>query len=420
MTATVRTIEVHELPDWVACMGAGFFNDLADGYAEYFAPEVDFDRTWAGIDDGRLVGTLRSFASELTVPGPGFVSAAALTNVTVSATHRRQGLLTRMITADLEAAAGRGEQVGILIASEYPIYGRFGYGPAVEMATYKVHSSDVRFRQPSSGTIERVEAAEMRREAPAVYERFRASQPGTIKRSDRWWDARLRIVDVPGDKGTKPQCLLYRSSAGDVEGPAGDVEAPAGEVEGYVMYTGKQNWENMRPQGTLELQELCSVTSRAYQRLWQHCCDVDLMTLIEAENRCVSEPLPFLLADGRAVQESGRHDFVWVRVLDVESALAARSYGVEGQLVIEVNDPLGFAAGRFLLEGGPAGAQCTRSTATADLSMPVDVLGSIFLGGTSIHALAEANRLDEHRSGALEEASSMFSSYRPPWCTTWF
>jgi hypothetical protein len=46
MTATVRTIEVHELADWVSSMGAGFFHDIADGYAEYFAPQVDFDRTW--------------------------------------------------------------------------------------------------------------------------------------------------------------------------------------------------------------------------------------------------------------------------------------------------------------------------------------------------------------------------------------
>jgi predicted acetyltransferase len=406
MTATVRTIEVHELADWVSSMGAGFFHDIADGYAEYFAPQVDFDRTWAGFDDGQVVATLRSFATELTVPGPAGVPAAALTNVTVSTTHRRQGILTRMITADLQAAAQRGEAVGILIASEYPIYGRFGYGPAVELATYKVHSSDVRWRRPSLGSVERVDATRMRREAPEVYERFRASQPGSIKRSERWWDARLQIVDVPGNKDGLAQCLLYRS--------------PAGDVEGYVMYTGKQNWESMRPQGTLELQELCSVTSQAYQRLWQHCCDVDLMTVIEADNRSVSEPLSLLLADGRAVQQSTRHDFVWVRVLDVESALSARSYGAEGRLVIEVDDPLGYATGRFLLEGGRSGAQCTRSTATADLSMPVAVLGSIYVGGASIHALAEANRLDEHRAGALAEASAMFSSYRPPWCTTWF
>ena len=60
---------------------------------------------------------------------------AALTNVTVAPTHRRRGLLRRMITNDLRSAADRGEPVGIPIASEYPIYGRFGYGAAAEGAS---------------------------------------------------------------------------------------------------------------------------------------------------------------------------------------------------------------------------------------------------------------------------------------------
>jgi hypothetical protein len=52
--------------------------------------------------------------------------------------------------------------------------------------------------------------------------------------------------------------------------------------------------------------------------------------------------------------------------------------------------------------------------------MPVDVLGSIYLGGASIYALAEGNRMEENRAGALAEAAAMFGSYRPPWCNTWF
>jgi len=406
MPTAVRTIEASELGDWVARMGAGFFNDLTDDFAEYFAGDVDLDRTWAAVDGRAVVGTLRSFATELTVPGPQFVTAAALTNVTVSATHRRQGLLRQMITADLAAAAERGEHLGILIASEYPIYGRFGYGPAAEAANYTIDSGNARFRQPSIGTVESVSATTMRAEAPAVYEAFRASQPGSIERSERWWDRHLRQVDVPGEKPSTSYWTLYRS--------------PDGEVEGYLHYQGKQNWENMRPKGTLTVDELCVTTRAAYQRLWQYCCDVDLMTSVEAGTRSVAEPLASLLTDGRAVQESGRHDFVWVRLLDVAESLAGRRYPVACRLVIEVTDELGFAAGRYVVEGGPDGAECSRTQATADLTMPVDVLGSIYLGGASIYALAEGNRMEENRAGALAEAAAMFGSYRPPWCNTWF
>jgi predicted acetyltransferase len=406
MSATVRTIEASELPDWVAQMGAGFFNDVADDYAEYFAAEVDFDRAWAAVDDGRVVGTLRSFATELTVPGLRLVPASALTNVTVSATHRRQGLLTKMITADLAGAAERGEHLSILIASEYPIYGRFGYGPAAEGATYTVDSTSARFRRPSAGSVETLTPAAMRREAPEIYERFRASQPGSIKRSARWWDRHLRQVDVPGEKPPTSYWALYRS--------------PDGLAEGYLHYGGKPDWANMRPHGTLRVQELCTTTKASYQRLWQYCCDVDLLTSIEAGTRSVFEPLALLLTDGRAVEQTNRHDFVWVRLLDVAASLAGRHYEVDQRLVIEVADPLGFATGRYLVEGGPDGAACSRTDLSADLTMSVDVLGSIYLGGASVYALAEADRIDEHRAGALAQAAAMFSSYRLPWCTTWF
>jgi len=406
MSCTVRTIDASELPGWVACMGAGFFNDVSDDYHEYFAAEVDFDRTWAALDGTRVVGTLRSFTTQFTLPGPAAAPAAALTNVTVAATHRRQGLLTKMITADLTASAERGEHMGILIASEYPIYGRFGYGAAIEAASYAVDSVNAHFRQASVGDVETVDAATMRQEAPAVYEGYRASQPGAIERSERWWDRVLRQVDVPGEKPPKSYYALYHS--------------PRGEVEGYLCYRATPNWDNMRPQGKLVVEDLCVVSSAAYQRLWQYCCDVDLMTSIEAGTRSVAEPLAHLLTDGRAVQQIGRHDFVWVRPLDVAASLSGRRYATEGRLVIEVTDQLRFAAGRYAVEGGPGGAECRRTDATAELTMPVEMLGSIYLGGASLYALGVAGRIDEHRPGALVEASAMFGTYAPPWCTTWF
>jgi predicted acetyltransferase len=406
MPTEVRTIRTGELADWVACMGVGFFHDFPPEYADYFLPDVDLERTWAAFDGERVVATLRSFATTFSVPGPGEVPAAALTNVTVSTTHRRSGQLRQMITADLAAAAERGEPIGILIASEYPIYGRFGYGPAVDAASYTVDKVGTRFRRASVGTVERVDLATLRQHAPSVYDRVRRAQPGAITRSDRWWDRSLRQVPEPGAEPHKGYSAIYRS--------------PAGEVDGYLRYEGKQDWDDMRPTGVLTVQELVAASPAAYQRLWQYCCDIDLMTTIEAGSRAVVEPLSHLVTDGRAVRQTLRYDFVWVRVLDVSAALEARRYAVEDRLVIEVTDALGFASGRYCLEGGPDGAKCSRSDAAPQLTMPVDVLGSIYVGGVSPYALALAGRVDEHREGALRKAEVMFSSLPVPWCSTWF
>jgi predicted acetyltransferase len=120
------------------------------------------------------------------------------------------------------------------------------------------------------------------------------------------------------------------------------------------------------------------------------------------------------------VRQSGRFDFIWVRVLDVAAALSARRYLTKGRLVIEVTDGQGIAGGRFALDGGPDGATCTSTNATADLTLPVDTLGSMYLGGMSLLALADAGRVDEHSSGAVMRADTMFRSPVTPWCTTWF
>ena len=406
MVPEVRTISASDIPEFVACMGAGFFHPHAPGFANYFADDLDLDRTWAAFDIGAVVGTLRSFATELTVPGPQLLPAAALTNVTVAPTHRRRGLLTEMITADLRLASDRGEPVGILIASEFPIYERFGYGAAVEGAKYKVDTVHASFRHPGVGTVERVDFAGLRRDAPTIYDRFRLSQPGSIARSDRWWDRVLHQVDVPGAEAPTEHVALYRS--------------PDGEAEGYVRYNGKQIWDDMRPKGLLTVEELVATTPAAYRRLWQYCCDIDLMSTLEAGDRTVDEPLALLLTDGRAVRQAGRFDFLWVRVLDVAASLAGRRYRVDGRIVIEVVDPLGFATGRYSLEGGPGGATCLLSNADPDVTVPVDSLGSLFLGGVSWQALAVAARVDEHRSGAIEKADLMFRSQVAPWCSTWF
>jgi hypothetical protein len=49
---------------------------------------------------------------------------------------------------------------------------------------------------------------------------------------------------------------------------------------------------------------------------------------------------------------------MWLRPLDPAALLAARRYGREDGLVLEVHEPEGAAPRRFRLEGGLEGATC--------------------------------------------------------------
>src|SRR4051812_4460672 len=139
----IRVVAPEELPAWLAAMRSQFLiaePPAADepGLAAAFAATVaDPARPLGAFAGDRVVATFRSFTTPLTVPG-GEVVADAVTNVTVAPTHRRRGLLSTLMRDDLAAAAGRGESVAILIASEWPIYGRYGFGAATDIATWEV------------------------------------------------------------------------------------------------------------------------------------------------------------------------------------------------------------------------------------------------------------------------------------------
>lgn len=140
MSPEVRTITEAELPDWIRTLHTGFLRppETSEREIEGRRSSWDMSRVRGAFDGGRCVGTLRSFAQELTVPGGATLAADAISNATVAATHRRRGLLSRMIAADLAEARERGDAVATLIAAEYPIYGRYGFGPATWTTEWRI------------------------------------------------------------------------------------------------------------------------------------------------------------------------------------------------------------------------------------------------------------------------------------------
>ncbi len=190
MSLDVRAITPSETADWMRAVGTGFLTASAGApdeelVADRFA-DADLSRTQGAFDAGRCVGTFRSFAQELTVVGGATVAADAISGVTVTPTHRRRGLLSRMMATDLAAAKERGEPVASLIAAEYPIYGRFGFGPAAWSAEWEVSVNRAgldprRSGQPAGGgRIEMVDGADVpARPAPRCMERSRPGSPAS-------------------------------------------------------------------------------------------------------------------------------------------------------------------------------------------------------------------------------------------------
>jgi predicted acetyltransferase len=194
----------------------------------------------------------------------------------------------------------------------------------------------------------------------------------------------------------------------------------AGEVQAATIYDSTGDWTDNRPSKTLKVEWLVAATDEAERELLRFLASVDWVARIEVEPRPIDDATALALVDGRHVVLVDRWDHVWLRLLDVPAALAARRYAAPVDLVIEVDDPGGYTSGRFRLEGGPDGAVCARADAEPDLAVRVAALGAVYLGGTGWARLAAAGWVDERTPGAIARAAAAFAAARAPWCAMTF
>lgn len=408
MELEVRTITDAEIPAWCGAMNTGFLNPSGDIDADARRPGLLLDRTWAGFDESKIVSTLRSFPTKMTVPGRSSIDVAAVTAVTTTSSHRRRGLASRMVLADLARAKERGERAGILIAAEWPIYGRFGYGAATEHQLARVSIKAARLSQQPIGRTDYVDADTARSIAPDIFEAGRPRFAGEIARPDRHWDIDFGILRYPS--WTQPKPGFYVRALDESDSPVGLLR--------YQYDEGQSDSRLLS--GEITVQMFYAADDRAEALLWSHLLNLDMVTTLKIGDRPGRDLLPWLLSDARQVDYSNRSDFLWVRPLDVPSMLANRSYATSARLTLEVLDNAGLAGGRFLLEATSDGATCVQTDRSADLTISVGVLGSIYLGGFALNDLHGAGLVDEHTVGAVCRADVLFRSSERPYCSTWF
>jgi len=155
--------------------------------------------------------------------------------------------------------------------------------------------------------------------------------------------------------------------------------------------------------------------------MWSYLFGIDLVGTVSAGERPVDDPLRWRLPDPRRLRVRQLRDHLWVRVLDVGAALSARTYAADDALVLELHDEFRPGnSGRWLIDGGPDGATCTRTDRAADLTLSAADLGAIYLGGVPVSTLADAGRVRELTAGAIARADRAFLVHPSPWCTTHF
>jgi predicted acetyltransferase len=389
----------------VAAIGHYFGLVPAEEQVERWVTLLPLERMYAAFDGSSIVGGTGSFDFEMTVPG-GVVPCAGVTAVGVLPSHRRRGLLSRMMRAQLDDIRERGVPIAALYASEETIYGRYGYGLASLRHDVRLTGDRRQLRPgipPRDGSVRLVDEDEASRAFPRLYERVRRSTPGFFARSREWWVSR-RLSDLP-----------------ETRGDAGPLNFALVEIDGtphaYALYRISQREEESGWRRRIRVIEALGIDEIGTREIWRFLLEIDWVHELRASLLPVDHPLLHLVARPDSLNlrtETG----LWVRIVDVGAALPARNYATGGRVTFEVADAFGpWNEGTWTLDEGRA----RRSRRRPDLRLDVTALGAVYLGGFSFRRLAAAGLVEEVARGGLRRADALFAPTGPaPWCAEIF
>ena len=447
MTIEIRPPVEDELRAAMEAAEGAFGSELEDHDWERERKILPPSRALAAYDGDKAVGLAAAYAFDLSIPG-GELPCAGVTWVGVLPTHRRRGILRDFMRRQLADVQTWGEPIAALWASEASIYGRFGYGAAVPGIVAK--SNPRRFTlehdPPSNLSVRLTDAEEAYRlfpsiygrfgyglaapgvvaksiarrfvlkdapasnvsvrltdfdEAfllfPAVYDRARAGRAGMLSRSETWWKE-LRLAD-PKE---------WRRGASQKFYAVAEVD---GNAEGYTTYRVKDEWEDGFAKGEVRVVELFGTSSAVELELWRFLHSIDLTVKVDVFSLDPASALFLNVRDPRALGLRVA-DALWLRLVDLDAALKARSYKAGESIVLEVSDEVcPWNAGRYRV-GDDAG----RTEDTADLALDVADLAAAYLGAFDFHRLVHSGRASERRDGAAEAATLLFRTDLPPYC----
>jgi len=395
-----RSITVEEVRAFRQAVSVGFGSDAHPDDDDRFLSLLPLDRTVAVFENGEIVGTLGDFPLVVTVPGGAQLDMAGTTMVAVRSTHTRRGILRSMVKQHLDDARSRGEALAGLWASEPGIYGRFGFGLAVESHEIKIDCRRLTPPQVDDDiTLSMIPGDLLLEVVAPFWSSVAAQRSGFIERDEARWRDLMKDPEHRRSGQSSGRHIVARR---------------ADEVVGYLSYRQQSKWDNFVAEGQLGINALVAADPRAHRALWAHALSVDLFPNVRFWGGAVDDPMAYQVDNARAVTRVVG-DALYVRVLDVARALEARTYECDGSIVMAIEDGLGYCGGTYQLvvEGGVGAVSTTN--ASADVTLDVRELGAFYLGRQCADMYNAAGRL-AGSADSIRTVGQMFGTARAPWC----
>ncbi|MDJ1371003.1 GNAT family N-acetyltransferase [Gulosibacter molinativorax] len=369
-----------------------------------------YDSSESNLYDREVpVATYITYDRTLNVGAGRAVPARLITGVGVRTEYQGRGILRRVMTDDLTQAQQEGLPVAALTATEGSLYERYGFGAATFQRRVELDARRARFRTGGEfdGRVRQISRDVFEQIAAPTFDKFHARTLGSIGR------AALTPAGMTGEFGFAQADLDSNPNRRF----AAHVSPDTGEIDGYVAYV-HTGWPG--DPRILNAVDIVAADRAGYLALWHFLATQSLTDVIRFGHAAAADVLPWALTDARAYRVVAEDDLLWLRILDVERALAERAWLTDGAITIRVADALGLVDGTYRLQARAGRASVARTSADADVEVDASALASLYLGGVSVHQLLGTGLITATGADAIESLQRLFTTATTPYTNTVF
>ena len=146
MEVDIRHITPNEEEEYLKIVYTVFGMQPFQDYLERRKHTMEIERCLAAFVDEKIVGANGVLTFTLSVPG-GVVKAGGIIDVVVYPTHRRQGIMSKIMKKQLNEILQKDEPIAFLYSADSGTYGRFGFGLATFQESWEIQRHDTKFRK---------------------------------------------------------------------------------------------------------------------------------------------------------------------------------------------------------------------------------------------------------------------------------
>lgn len=401
----IRPARADEMKDLNRVTGYAFANN--DLPKEEPDPDpLQPEQSLCAFDGEQMVATSGAFDFSMRFNGRQ-VAADGVTMVSCDPGYRRRGIVRQLIDGLLQRSRSRDVPVSILWASMGAIYQRFGYGLATTMVGYNIPPRHIQFQfgERPAGEVRLMSREAALPHLQAIYSSYAESANGMLHRGELFWDLMLRRTG-----GQHTWIAVYFDEQGT--------------ATGYCLYRTRFN-PALVPEASqvMDVFDFVWLDMAAYRGLWGYLGSHDLVDHIRLEYVAEDDPAPNLMLEPRMLRRK-TWDGVWMRIVDVEAALAARGYELPGEAVVEIVDdelcPWNNGCYRLVAGGDEISVDRLSDSVMPDFTTRPEGLSSLISGHTRASELVRMGRAsmtDVQREPILD---SLFATRRRPHCPNMF